>query len=148
MTIKSRKRLHGKRRRKSSLKQRISDTNPYGNIPVPVITKPNTSNTPSTTTSAPTSVNSDADKLADLAKGSIKKQIIKKVGGKVPVVKNALRRYGSKALGKLGGLAGFMLDALPAGKGSTTQDYKYGDLTNQEDELRDALANIRKKNNN
>ena len=148
MTIKSRKRLHGKRRRKSSLKQRISDTNPYGNIPVPVITKPNTSNTPSTTTSAPTSVNSDADKLADLAKGSIKKQIIKKVGGKVPVVKNALRRYGSKALGKLGGLAGFMLDALPAGKGSTTQDYKYGDLTKQEDELRDALANIRKKNNN
>ena len=41
-----------------------------------------------------------------------------------------------------------MLDALPAGEGSTTQDYKYGDLTTQENELKDALANIRKKNNN
>ena len=155
MTIKSRKRLHGKKRRKSSLKQRISDTNPYGNIPVPVIAKPNTSNTPSTITSPPTSVKPDAKKVAlEFAKKSIKKQIVKKVGGKVPVIKNALRRYGGKALGRLGGVASLMFDALPAGKGSTTMDNQfYDDLWKkssqyQNQEIKDTLANIRKKNNN
>tara|TARA_R110000824_G_scaffold235241_1_gene423971 strand:+ start:1528 stop:1962 length:435 start_codon:yes stop_codon:yes gene_type:complete len=144
MTIKSRKRLHGKRRRKSSLKQRISDTNPYGNIPVPVITKPSTS------TSTSNNAKVDIEKLKDFSKDQIKKQVVKKAVSRAPGI---VKKYGGRIVNKLGGVASLMLDALPAGEGSTTMDYKYDDLFKnsesfQNKEIKDTLANIRKKNNN
>ena len=128
----ARKRLHGKRRMRSALKQRISDIssndNPYAsNSSVqlgPELKssisefnknyKPNKSKEQATTKN-----NNDADKLANIGKESLKKKVVKETAKKLGV-KGGIKSLGSKMLG----VGGLMLDALPAGEGSTLYEYK------------------------
>ena len=123
----ARKRLHGKRRMRSALKQRISDLssndNPYAsNSSVQMhpelqtdikkyMSKPRNSNTKKN--------NNQADKLANIGKESLKKKVVKETAKKLGV-KGGIKSLGGKMLG----VGGLMLDALPAGEGSTLYEYK------------------------
>ena len=139
----ARKRLHGKRRMRSALKQRMSDVssndNPYassGNVQFGPELKANIDKFNKDYKYDPEKVNRINKEVAqkskekeDKRKGreflqekgvdSLKKKVIKE-GTKRLGIGGTLKGVGSK----LAGVAGLMLDALPAGEGSTVYTYK------------------------
>jgi len=142
MPFRARKRLHGKRRKRSALKQRISDVssndNPYassGNVQFGPELKASIDKFNKDYKYDPEKVNRINKKVAqkskekedkrkgkqlqDFGMDSIKKKVLKE-GTKRLGIGGTLKTVGSK----LAGVAGLMLDALPAGEGSTLYEYK------------------------
>ena len=135
----ARKRLHGKRRMRSALKQRMSDVssndNPYASSNSvqfspelkSSISEFNKNYKPSKSKEAKevrqlqasTKNKNDEDKLINIGKESLKKKVVKETAKKLGV-KGGVQSLGGKMLG----VGGLMFDALPAGEGSTLYEYK------------------------
>ena len=132
-----RKRMHGKRRRKSSaLKQRVSDTNPYVSNSSDVQMHPDLVTNIKESLSKPkkvatpqvpkvTSKKIENLKVSELGKRGVKKKIFQEGVKRVSKIGRSGKSI-PKWLGKGVGVAALMLDALPAGEGSQRFKYKDG----------------------